>query len=61
MITMVIHPDDLILESRPCKVGCGCFFFSYHGRGESGQIITTKPPVGHPKWWFSKGIPPKSP
>ena len=23
----------------------------------SGQIITTKPPVGHLKWWFSKGIP----
>ena len=28
--------------------------------GISGQIITTKPPVGHLKW-FSKGIPPKSP
>ena len=27
----------------------------------SGQIIATNPPVGHPKWWFSKGIPPKSP
>ena len=23
----------------------------------SGQIITTKPPVGHLKWRFSKGIP----
>ena len=27
----------------------------------SGQIITTKPLVGHRKLWFSKGIPPKSP
>ena len=26
-----------------------------------GQIITTKPPSSHLKWWFSKGIPPKSP
>ena len=24
----------------------------------SGQIIATKPPVGHPKWSLSKGIPP---
>ena len=22
-----------------------------------GQIIATKPLVGHPKWWFSRGIP----
>ena len=27
----------------------------------SGQIIATKPPVGHPKWWFSKEIHPKFP
>ena len=27
---------------------------------DSGQFITTSaPPVGHPKWWFRKGIPPK--
>ena len=24
--------------------------------GISGQIIATKPPVGHLKWWFSNGI-----
>ena len=23
----------------------------------SGQITATKPPVGHPKWWFGTGIP----
>ncbi len=28
---------------------------------QSGQIIATNPPVGHPKWWFSKGIPLKIP
>ena len=27
----------------------------------SVEIIATKPPVGHPKWLFSKGIPPKIP
>ena len=28
----------------------------------SGQIIATKPPRSPQiKWWFSKGIPPKSP
>ena len=27
--------------------------------GDSGQIITTKPPVGHLKLWLSKGIPPQ--
>ena len=26
-----------------------------------GQIIATKPPVGHLKLWFSKGIPPPNP
>ena len=27
-----------------------------------GQILATKPLVGHPKWWFSKGsVPPKFP
>ena len=27
----------------------------------SGQIIATKPPIGHPNWWFSKGILRKMP
>lgn len=27
----------------------------------SGEILATKKPAGDPKWWFSKGILPKSP
>ena len=37
-------------ESQCCAGG-------FRDVNDPRQFITTKPPVGHPKWWFSKGIP----
>ena len=47
--------------SKAERCGAMCFWFQAMAVHGSGQIIATKPPVGHPKWWFSKGMPLKMP
>ena len=42
------------MDENGMKMDLGLAKIVHH----SGQIIVTKPPVGHPKMWFSKGIAP---
>ncbi len=40
------------LETKPIFQGT-IFHFNFYGRKNiSGQTVATKPPVGHPKWWW---------